>query len=158
MDWVREECQPEGTPLKQLSVSLHEACSQTLADGGEGSLGAPCFSEKGAIKPGVTVAGFASESGVTRMAGFAGARRPHPGRHTTTPADFRYALAVSLRTPVACSMRRSGHPSFPSAMTCCFFSSLKTLLMPKEPIRAPLGVNVPGLPMAGFRLTLHGRI
>ena len=55
-------------------------------------------------------------------------------------------------------MRRNGHPSFPSAMTCCFFSSLKTLLMPKEPIRAPLGVNVPGLTMAGFQLTLHGRI
>jgi hypothetical protein len=106
----------------------------------------PCFSEKGAIKSGVTVADFASESGVTRMAGFAGARRPHAGRLTTTPADFRYALAVSLRTPVACSMRRKVHPSFPSAMamTCCFFSSLKTLLMPKEPIRAPLGVNVPG--------------
>ena len=59
---------------------------------------------------------------------------------------------------MACSMRRKGHPSFPSAMTGCFFSSLKTLLMPKEPIRAPLGVNVPGLPMAGFQLTLHGRI
>ena len=59
---------------------------------------------------------------------------------------------------MACSMRRKGHPSFPSAMTCCFFSSLKTLLMPKEPISAPLGVNVPGLPMAGFQLTLHGRI
>lgn len=29
--------------------------------------------------------------------------------------------------------------------------------MPKEPIRAPLGVNVPGLTMAGFQLTLHGR-
>ena len=43
-------------------------------------------------------------------------------------------------------------------MTCCFFSSLKTLLMPTEPIRAPVGVNVPGLPMAGFQLTLHGRI
>src|SRR6202040_1605005 len=81
-----------------------------------------------------------------------------PGRHTPPPADFRYALAVSLRTPVVCSMRRKGHPSFPSAMTCCFFSSLKTLLMPKEPIRAPLGVNVPGPTMAGFQLTLHGRI
>ena len=43
-------------------------------------------------------------------------------------------------------------------MTCCFFSSLKTLLMPTEPIRAPVGVNVPGFPMAGFQLTLHGRI
>src|SRR5271157_5200150 len=54
-------------------------------------------------------------------------------------------------------MRRKDHPSFPSAMTCCFFSSLKTLLMPTEPIRASVGVNVPGLSMAGFQLTLHGR-
>src|SRR5215813_10627834 len=92
------------------------------------------------------------------MAGFAGARRPHPGRHTVTPAVLRYALAVSLRTPVACSMRRKGHPSFPSAITCCFFSSLKTLLIPREPIRAPLGVNVPGSSLAGFQLTLIGRI
>jgi len=30
--------------------------------------------------------------------------------------------------------------------------------MPTEPIRAPVGVNVPGFPMAGFQLTLHGRI
>src|SRR4030095_4722748 len=92
------------------------------------------------------------------MAGFAGARRPHPGKHTTTPAAFKYPLAVSLRTPVASSMRRKVHPSFPNAITCCFFSSLKTLLMPSEPIRAPLGVNVPGFAMAGFQVTLHGRI
>jgi len=26
MNWVREECQREGTPLKQLNASLHEAC------------------------------------------------------------------------------------------------------------------------------------
>ena len=39
-----------------------------------------------------------------------------------------------------------------------FFSSLKTLLMPREPIRAPLGVNVPDFAMAGFQLTLYGRI
>jgi|SRR5580698_10490633 hypothetical protein len=56
-------------------------------------------------------------------------------------------------------MRRKGHPSFPSAMTCCFFSSLKTLLMPKEPIRAALGESMSRvLSMAGFQLTLHGRI
>jgi len=76
--------------------------SQTLADRGE----TPCFCEKGAIK-----------SGVTCMAGFAGARRPDPGRNTATPAAFRYPLAVSLRTPVASSMRRKDHPS---AITCCF--------------------------------------
>src|SRR5215468_6164497 len=104
------------------------------------------------------MAGFESGSVVTPMAGFAGARRPHPGRHTTTPAVLRYALAVSLRTPVASSMRRKDHPSFPSAITCCFFSSLKTLLMPSEPIKAPLGVNVPDFAMAGFQLTLYGRI
>ena len=30
------------------------------------------------------------------------------------------------------SIRRSDHPSFPSAMICSFFSSLKTLLTLKE--------------------------
>src|SRR5215469_13656205 len=55
-------------------------------------------------------------------------------------------------------MRRKGHPSFPSAITCCFFSSLKTLLIPREPIKAPLGVNVPGSSLAGFQVTLFGRI
>ena len=54
-------------------------------------------------------------------------------------------------------MRRKGHPSFPSAMTCCSFSSLKTLLMQKEPIRALFGVNVPGFSLAGFEVTLIGR-
>src|SRR6266513_2629198 len=55
-------------------------------------------------------------------------------------------------------MRRRDHPSFPSEITCCFVSVLKTLLMPSEPIRARSGVNVPGFPMAGFQLTLYGRI
>jgi hypothetical protein len=30
--------------------------------------------------------------------------------------------------------------------------------MPREPISAPFGVNVLGLPLAGFQLTLIGRI
>src|SRR5262249_23889836 len=55
-------------------------------------------------------------------------------------------------------MRRNGHPSFPSAITCCFFSSLKTLLMPREPIKALLAVNVLGSALAGFQVTLFGRI
>src|SRR5438552_19216274 len=55
-------------------------------------------------------------------------------------------------------MRRRDHPSFPSEITCCFLSVLKTLPMPSEPIRALSGVNVPGFPMAGFQLTLYGRI
>src|SRR5262249_22575082 len=82
---------------------------------------------------------------------------PHLVRHPPHTAVFRYPLAVSLRTPVASSMRRKDHPSFPRAITCCFFSSLKTLLMPREPIRASLGVNVPGFLMAGFQVTLYGR-
>jgi len=45
-------------------------------------------------------------------------------------------------------MRRKGQPSFPSPMICCFFSSLKTLLMPTEPVSALLGVNVPRCPRA----------
>jgi hypothetical protein len=32
MDCVREECQREGTPLKQLSVSLHEACHSVAGE------------------------------------------------------------------------------------------------------------------------------
>src|SRR5262249_11740962 len=46
------------------------------------------------------------------------------------PAPFRYALAVSRRTPVACSMRRSGQPSRPKARICCRLSSPKILAMP----------------------------
>jgi hypothetical protein len=42
-------------------------------------------------------------------------------------------------------------------MTCCFFSSLKTLLMLTEPIKAPVGVNVPGSSLAGFQMTFIGR-
>lgn len=57
-----------------------------------------------------------------------GARRPRGGR-VAIPAAFKYELAVSRRTPVAASMRRSVHPSRPSAKICCRFSSLKTLLI-----------------------------
>jgi hypothetical protein len=47
-------------------------------------------------------------------------------------------------------MRRKGHPSFPSAMTCCFFSSLKTLLMLTEAICPLVRVNVPDLIVGRF--------
>ena len=65
------------------------------------------------------------------VAGFGGhvpSRPPWP--RTAIPAAFRYALAVSRRTPVASSIRRSDQPSRPSASTCCLLSSLKTLLIP----------------------------
>ncbi len=47
------------------------------------------------------------------------------------------------------------HQSFPSAMTCCFFSSLKTMPMPREPIDALLGVNGPGIIVGWFSDDLH---
>jgi hypothetical protein len=46
--------------------------------------------------------------------------------------------AGSSLTSVASSMRRSDHPSRPSAMTCCFLSSLKTLPMPRRSMCSPL--------------------
>jgi hypothetical protein len=58
---------------------------------------------------------------------------------------------------MACSTRRKHHASFPSPMTCCFLSSLKTLLMPTEPIRPLVGVNVPGFIVGGFQVTIIGR-
>src|SRR5271165_6328943 len=47
-------------------------------------------------------------------------------------------------------MRRKGHPSLPSAITCCFFSSLKTLLMLTEAISPLVSVNVPGFIVGRF--------
>ncbi len=89
----------------------------------------------GSSGSGITgMAGFAApESVITSLAGF-GSHRPQPlGGRTAIPAAFRYALAVSRRTWVACWMRRSDQPSRPRAKTCCFFSSFKTLAMPTEP-------------------------
>src|SRR6185437_12899551 len=116
------------------------------------------------------LAGFASASAftfvgrfsvlvVTPLAGFAGARRPHaPGGRTPIPAAFRYVLAVSRRTPVSCSMRRKGHPSRPRAITCCFFASLKTLLIPTKAtaLRRNQRPRTP-FSLAGFEVTLIGR-
>src|SRR5581483_11799410 len=98
-------------------------CSIVSRNGSQ-SLGGTCgggrrmdaFCEKGRIK-----------SVATLMAGFEVDRRPTLA--TAIPVAFKYPLAVSRRTPVACSICRNDKPSFPSAMTCCFLSSLKTLLM-----------------------------
>jgi hypothetical protein len=90
------------------------------------------------------MAGFAGPGSVdtpSEMAGFEeSGGRPRP--RTLTPAAFRYALAVSRRTPVACSMRLSDHPSRPSATTCCLLSSLKTLLIPAQEHDSRAFVNV----------------
>ena len=89
----------------------------------------------------VAMAGFASattgcaaipapKSVVTSLAAFGRSRPQRPGGRTSIPARFRYLLAVSRRTPASSSIRRNDQPSWPSAMTCCRFSSLKTLPMP----------------------------
>src|SRR5450755_2187780 len=55
-------------------------------------------------------------------------------------------------------MRRSGHPSRPRAITCCFFASLKTLLIPtKAKCLAPESTSRASFSLAGFQVTLIGR-
>src|SRR5208337_4131990 len=49
------------------------------------------------------------------------------------------------RTPVVSSMRRTVHPSRPSANTCCRFSSFKTLAIPAENHTGSPTVNVPSV-------------
>src|SRR5207245_7466074 len=56
-------------------------------------------------------------------------------------------------------MRRSDHPSRPSAITCCRFSALKTLAIPAAGVKPTAHVNVsaPGAALAGFQVSINGR-
>src|SRR5947207_14160841 len=56
-------------------------------------------------------------------------------------------------------MRRSDHPSRPSAITCCRFSALKTLDIPAAGVQPTAQVNVsaPGAALAGFQVSINGR-
>src|SRR5260370_12825285 len=55
-------------------------------------------------------------------------------------------------------MRRSGHPSRPRGMTCCFFASLKTLLIPTKATALRWNQRPrASLSLAGFQVTLIGR-
>src|SRR5258707_15373404 len=55
-------------------------------------------------------------------------------------------------------MRRSGHPSRPRAITCCFFSSLKTLLIPTKATALRRNQRPrASFSLAGFQVTLIGR-
>src|SRR6266480_6979051 len=56
-------------------------------------------------------------------------------------------------------MRRSDHPSRPSAITCCRFSALKTLPIPAAGVKPTAHVNVsaPGAALAGFQVSINGR-
>lgn len=88
------------------------------------------------------------------MVGFGRRAAPPPKHaHRYSGCSLDKPLAVSLIHRVVSSVRRKDHPSYLSAITCCFLSSPKTLLMPREPIGAigaPLGVNVLGCAMARF--------
>ena len=92
---------------------------------------------------------------VASLADFAGNRPQPPGGRIAIPAAFRYPEAVSLRTPVVCSIRRSDHPSGPNATTCSRFSALKTLLMPTEP--TPSLSMSRALSLAGLQVTAIGQ-
>jgi hypothetical protein len=80
------------------------------------------------------------------------------GGRGSIPAALRYPATVSRRTPVARRMRRSDQPSRPNAITCRFFSSLKTLLMPTERVGSRR-CQCPGVfvSVAGFQVTISGR-
>src|SRR5215470_4568633 len=82
--------------------------SQMLAEALDGGSWIGGFSEKGRIKSVATSAPLAafdtSESVATSMAGFADDLRRQPGGLTAIPAAFRYAPAVSRRTPVSSSI------------------------------------------------------
>src|SRR5712691_4842354 len=55
-------------------------------------------------------------------------------------------------------MRRKGHPSRPRAMTCCFFASLKTLLIPTKATALRRNQRPrASFSLAGFQVTLIGR-
>jgi hypothetical protein len=55
-------------------------------------------------------------------------------------------------------MRRNGHPSRPRAITCCFFASLKTLLISTKATVPCVAFNVPepSFSLAGFQVTAEG--
>jgi hypothetical protein len=91
------------------------------------------------------------------MAGFAG--RPQPGGRTVIPAAFKYALAVSRRTPVVLSICRSDQPSRPRTITCSRFVSLKTLaILASGPQSAAPAQRLSRRPMAGFQVSTYGRL
>src|SRR5437660_4296500 len=132
-------------PRARASVITSRKGSQALALGarpGDGGHGVPSES----VDTSPVVAGFGGSGSVDTpavVAGFGGHTTGRPPRpRTPIPAAFRYALAVSLRTAVSCSIRRSDQPSRPSARTCCFLSSLKTLLILAQEHGSRAFVNV----------------
>ena len=67
------------------------------------------------------------------------------------PAAFKYALAVSRRTRVACSICRNGHPSRPNATTCSRLFGAQDIAHADEAYSAEF--NVPGVIVGRFQVT-----
>ena len=86
------------------------------------------------------------------------AARENPNRWATSVQQPSTWCGRSNTDPAHSNGLRSKKNSSRRDVFSLDFPFYRTLLMPTEPIRAPIGVNVPGLPMAGFQLTLHGRI
>lgn len=89
------------------------------------------------------------------MVGFGRRAAPPPKHaHRYSGCSLDKPLAVSLIHRVVSSVRRKDHPSYLSAITCCFLSSLKHSSCRESlsigAIGAPLGVNVLGCAMARF--------
>jgi hypothetical protein len=108
------------------------------------------------------LAGFAASGPVvTSLAGFEtviGAfRRPQPpGEPTGIPAAFKYPAAVSRRTPVASSIRRSAQPSWPSAMTCFYLFFAQDIHVDGG-YSSRLSNVLTAFSLAGFQVTTIGR-
>jgi hypothetical protein len=82
-----------------------------------------------------------------------------PNRAQCPKKAFR-TPSVNQRLPAASerSMRRSGHPSRPRAITCCFFASFKTLLIStKATCLTPKSTSRASFSLAGFQVTHIGR-
>ena len=131
----------------------------------------PTFCTAGSVITCPVMAGFSSgESAITSpvMAGLAPEpvdaghggqlEASPPRRRTGMPAACKYSPAVSRRTWISRSIRRSDHPSRPSANICSRFSSPKTLAIPAVGPHGPLRVNVsaPSV-VAAFQVIIDGR-
>ena len=83
---------------------------------------------------------------------------PHPpGGRTGMPAARRYPPIVSRRMCTAASMRRSDHPSRPSAMTCCLLFFAQDIAH-VDGGYSPARINVlVRSPLAGFQVIIIGR-
>jgi hypothetical protein len=114
------------------------------------------FAPRESVITSAVVASFASAAA---DAGHGGQLEDRPPRRRTgIPAACKYRPAVSRRTSSSRSIRRSDHPSRPSANICSRFSSPKTLAILTVGPHGPSRVNVSAASVvAGFQVIIDGR-